>query len=396
MKRLFFIFICLFLLTSCWSRREFNELSIAYGLGIDKEDGEYIVSAQVINPEQISGQSQQSQGGGSSSPVLLYEERGKTLLHTIRKMSKTSPRKIYVAHLYILVIGEKLAKEGLGDTLDFLYRDEEFRNNFYIIIAKDSKARDILSTATPFSVSPSEEIFNRLQYSNKNYSPTKATYIKEFITKTLTDGVEPVVPSILFRKPNQSGEKDKSVPEPSLPTGNAAAFHNDKLIGWLNENQADTYNIITNNVESGIYEIKCDEEEKNSILESYYTKTEIKPIYKEGPKIELQIEMRGTISELNCNRDIDTEEYRQMEKKFAADFEKRLSDNIQDIQEDIGVDIFGFGREFYRKKPKIWKKYKDNWNEVFKTMEIDVNVTLQITNTDTIENSYLNKLRGGN
>src|SRR5699024_3079842 len=126
MKRLFFIFICLFLLTSCWSRREFNELSIAYGLGIDKEDGEYIVSAQVINPEQISGQSQQSQGGGSSSPVLLYEERGKTLLHTIRKMSKTSPRKIYVAHLYILVIGEKLAKEGLGDTLDFLYRDEEF------------------------------------------------------------------------------------------------------------------------------------------------------------------------------------------------------------------------------------------------------------------------------
>ncbi len=57
MKRLFFIFICLFLLTSCWSRREFNELSIAYGLGIDKEDGEYIVSAQVINPEQISGQS---------------------------------------------------------------------------------------------------------------------------------------------------------------------------------------------------------------------------------------------------------------------------------------------------------------------------------------------------
>src|SRR5699024_9257575 len=109
------------------------------------------------------------------------------------------------------------------------------------------------------------------------------------------------------------------------------------------ENQADTYNIITNNVESGIYEIKCDEEEKNSSLESYYTKTEIKPIYKEGPKIELQIEMRGTISELNCNRDIDTEGYRQMEKKLAADFEKRLSDNIKDIQEDIGVDIFGFG-----------------------------------------------------
>lgn len=51
---------------------------------------------------------------------------------------------------------------------------------------------------------------------------------------------------------------------------------------------------------------------------------------------------------------------------------------------------------FIEKKPKIWKKYKDNWNEVFKTMEIDVNVTLQITNTETIENSYLNKLRGGN
>lgn len=103
-----------------------NDLAITVGLGIDKIGDQYQVSAQVVLPSQIAG----SKGGSPQSPVNLYKATGSTVYEAVRKITTLSPRKIYIAHLRILVLGEDLAKEGISPVLDLLARDTEVRNDF--------------------------------------------------------------------------------------------------------------------------------------------------------------------------------------------------------------------------------------------------------------------------
>lgn len=85
MKRLLLGVFIILILTGCWNRRELNEMAITYGLGIDKDGDDFVVTAQVINPEQVS--SQKGGGGAIKSPVILHEEKDKTVLGAIRKLS---------------------------------------------------------------------------------------------------------------------------------------------------------------------------------------------------------------------------------------------------------------------------------------------------------------------
>src|SRR5690606_3089106 len=100
-------------LTGCWSRREVADLAIVVGLGIDKnEEGEYVVSVQVINPSETATS---TMGGGYTTAATTYSTSGKIVFEALRKLSKEAPRKLYLAHLRMIVIGEEVAKEGIYD-----------------------------------------------------------------------------------------------------------------------------------------------------------------------------------------------------------------------------------------------------------------------------------------
>lgn len=138
----FIIFFCCVVMTGCWSRRELNELSIAFALGLDYADGEHVVTVQIINPGEISpAQGGEGGGGEARAPVATFTTRGATLFEAVRRMTKVVPRKVFLSYVRIVVIGEALAKQGIVDVLDFLLREDEFRTDFYLLVAKDSQAR---------------------------------------------------------------------------------------------------------------------------------------------------------------------------------------------------------------------------------------------------------------
>jgi spore germination protein KC len=75
------ILLVLSSLTGCWNRRELNELAIAVAIGIDKSNGEYKVSTQIVNPGEMS--SKQSSGGGSA-PIVTHHTSGKTVIEALQ------------------------------------------------------------------------------------------------------------------------------------------------------------------------------------------------------------------------------------------------------------------------------------------------------------------------
>lgn len=157
------VIISSLLLSGCWDKKELNEISITMGIGVDELDDQYVVSAQVVVPSEVS-----VKGSTGGSPVTLFKAEGETILEAISKLSRITPRTIYPGHLRVLVISDKVAEKGIGNILDFFERNWEIRSDFYIVIAKDITAEEILNVTTAIESIPANKIFNTLNVSNKN------------------------------------------------------------------------------------------------------------------------------------------------------------------------------------------------------------------------------------
>ncbi|GJM82919.1 hypothetical protein HMSSN139_54150 [Paenibacillus sp. HMSSN-139] len=130
------------LLAGCWNRRELNELGIAVAAGVDKEGDRYRLTVQVVDPGQVTAQ----KGASGGAPATLYTSEGDTILEAARRITQISPRKIYLSHLRVYLIGESLAKQGIGQVLDLLTRDHEIRTDFYLVVTRGTSALEMLKS----------------------------------------------------------------------------------------------------------------------------------------------------------------------------------------------------------------------------------------------------------
>ncbi|AZV41434.1 hypothetical protein BAOM_0823 [Peribacillus asahii] len=402
MKRSLTILIMLivFLLftTGCWNSRELNELAITLAMGLDRAtDGQYLVTAQVVNPGEVAGK-----GGGATghSPVIIYQATGKTVFEAIRRITKESPRKIYPSHLRILVIGESLAKEGLGKPLDLLSRDWELRSDFNIAVAKGMRAEDILKVPTSLEKIPANSLFSTLETSAKAWTATNAVTLDELIANIVMDGKQPVLTGI---RADIKGDKKTALGKQNvemidfparLRFQELAVFDRDKLVGWLNEKQSITYSVITNKEHSTTVNITCPKGGK-AVYEVKKSNTEMKGKVKNGkPEIDLHIYVEGDVGEVECQIDLTKpESIDQLEDSYEKGSEKMFQQSIKQVQENNKVDIFGFGEAIHRADPIAWKQLKKDWDKHFENVSVNIKVQGEIRRVGTISNSFLDKLK---
>ncbi|MEJ9228378.1 Ger(x)C family spore germination protein [Peribacillus butanolivorans] len=402
MKRSFTIFIMLivFLLftTGCWNRRELNELAITLAIGLDStKDGQYLVTAQVVNP----GELPTGKGGGGSggSPTIIYQAKGKTVFEAFRKMTKESPRKIYPSHLRILVIGESLAKKGIGKPLDLLSRDWELRSDFYIVVAKGMKAEEILKVPTSLEKIPANQMFEALEVSATAWSATSFIQLDDLIADIVSAGKQPVLTGI---QADIKGDEETSLskqnvekidPPARLKFDKLAVFNDDKLVGWLNENQSKTYSVITNKEKSTVVNLTCPKGGK-AVYEVKKSNTEMKGKIKNGkPEIDLNISAEGTLGEVECHIDLTkTKTIEKLEKIYEKDAKKFFMNSIKQVQKNQKVDIFGFGEAIHRADPEAWKKLKKDWDKHFEHVPVNIKVQGKIRRVGTVGNSFLEEI----
>lgn len=393
MKKYTFVLLILSLvLTGCWDRRELNEIAITLALGIDKVDEEFQLTAQVVVPSEVS----MKQSSGRST-VTLFQATGETIFEAFRKMTIDSPRKIYPGHLRMLVIGEELAKAGVGESLDLLSRDWELRSDFYVVVAKDKTAAEILNVTTPIESIPANKMFNTLKTSEENWAVTKGVTLDELLGDFITDGKDAVLTGIQVFGNQEVGSSKQNVesitPAAQIQYDYLAVFRQDKLVGWLNESESKGYNYIIDSVKSTVASISCPEEGKVSI-EVINSKSELKgKINKGEPEVNVTIEVEGNVGEVECHIDMkDTKTIDALEKSYEKELKEIVHQTIETLQKQYKSDIFGFGQAIHRSNPKTWKKIKNRWDEEFTELTVNVEVDMKIRDTGTVSNSFLQKL----
>ena len=373
MKKMIFIIPIIFLLTGCYNYREINELAIVSGVSIRKVDNEIELTTEVINPKK-----EQDASSGEEPEFIIYTSRAKSVQEAIRKMIKESPRKMYGAHIEILVIDEGIAREYLMDILDSFARNPEIRSEFKVLVGKSD---DILKITTPLEKISSENIRNSLENNNKYLGFANVVTYHELISNVLNPNIELVLPVLSMKGNVNLGEDKENISNTSVKATSIidgmAIFRNNKLIGYLTEEESLTYNILRDSVKN--FFIRTSGHDNEYIVHEIIRLSSKMEFDKNKNEMKITLTGKSAISEVNEKIDLENlEEVSKLEKELNQELKKMVERSILSIQKKYNSDIFGFGDVIYKSYPKYFQKIKDEFKQDgFQNMKVNVSVKIK-------------------
>lgn len=375
MKKLIILIIIL-LTTGCWNYRELNEFAIVTGMAVDLEDDKYKLSFLIANGNK--NESQQAQ-------TSILTGTGESIYDAFKDISLMSPKELYISHLSIVIISEDVARNGISNLIDYLMRDPQSHQNFYMIVSKEDKASDILAILSPLADYPSQNITSNVATSEKLQGKISDASFNLFITKYLEPGFEPIMNSVIIVGNTEKGQtaesQEKAKQDAYTKLDTIALFNNDKLVGWANKDESTGIDMVLGEINTLYFNIPCGDEYVVTVSNDYSVDYTV-----EKNKITINADALGSMMEVGCDIDLENDkEINKLEKKVEKEMKKYINKAI-DLAQIYKTDIFGFGNLFYKKYPSTYKKIKD-WNEYFANLDIEVKTTFKYTSKGTLEQS---------
>ncbi|MFC5531084.1 Ger(x)C family spore germination protein [Cohnella yongneupensis] len=375
-------------LSGCWNRREMNDLAIVLAAGVDRVGKQYLVTVQVADPSQMIRPSPGNRASG-----IVYSEKALTVYEALRKITTKSPRQLYYGHLSMLFLNESAAREGFSEFGDLFFRMPETRPDFDVVVTHKVSSRDMLSMVPPFEIAPALDFFKSLQISEQEWAPTSSASIFDLMHQISTDGWEPALTAITMVGDRKGAMSQDNVKQPrslgEYKYEGIAVFKDDKLIGIMNEEDSKSYSYMRNKVASTVAHLHCPSSDDEMTVEINEAKSRIVPLIRNGePYAQIRMHFEVALAECDC-KDLDLtkdDAYRKIENAGRETVDEIVGGGIRHVQEKFGSDIYGFGAAFHRKYPKHWNGWKDDWNQYFSKMPIELIVDYHVRKIGEITN----------
>lgn len=395
-KLLLFLFFSLFalLLTGCYNYHELENLAIVTGLSIDKKDNQYVIGVLVANSKKQEASSKEGQ-----SQTIVYEGKGNSVMEAFYNIDLESPKQLYIGHLAVVVIDENIAKNEIEKISDILIRSPESRKNFYVVIARDAKAADVLKITSPLESYPSQNVSMNLKNTSTYQGISTDLTYSEFIASMLTPGINPTLPTIKISGSVKEGEKqqnlESSAPETKLQLGTLAIFRNTNLLGYVSEDESRIINILNRRTSYSLESIKY--KDNNIVFHLSNFKIKRQATLKDNkPIIDITFQATAAINEINTNANLsDPKTISDINQLLEDKTKQQILNTIHMTQNEFQSDIFGFGNLFYQKYPDYFSKIELQWDEEeYANIKINVNVDIDLETKGSLEQTIRREMYG--
>ncbi|PDM41088.1 MULTISPECIES: Ger(x)C family spore germination protein [unclassified Geobacillus] len=368
------VFACvhLILLSGCWDRTEVNDLALIVGLGIDQtKNGEIRITVEIVVPKSIGGGGQMMGGGGAGgSETIIRSGTGVTVADAISNLQEKLPRRVFWGHTKVIVFGEKAAKAGIRQHLDFLSRNPEVRLRSNVLVSEGT-AKSVLELVPPIEQS-SSEVLRELSESQLLLRVT----VKDVLQMLSGDAGAAALPMVKI-KPPEEGKKEL---QPIAFIQRTAIFKKDKMIGDIDDQLTRGVLWLRNEIKEANITIKPKGEKGNITATLIRAHTELIPKYEKGKwKMIVKATAEDDIILNGTKLDLLNPKYTKMiEKELAKETNKRIRNTLKKVQKEMKADIFGFADTFHRKYPREWNRVKDRWEEIFPDVEVVVKTKVYV------------------
>lgn len=368
------------LITGCYNYQELNNLSIVTGTSIEKKDNKYKITIQVVNPKKSDDTSSTNQ-----PTFITYSQLGDTLQEAYRNIVLTSSRRIYGSHINILIISEDIAKEDISQILDFVFRNTEMRKEFNVLLSKEPSK--LLELNTPITNISSNNIKDTLTADTLHLAASRQITFNEMMNMYLNPNLEIVLPTVEMIGNFNEGENIDNLkntnPNADYKLTGLAIFKGNKILTTLNEKESVNYNIVTNNVTNTLLKHEC--QNNKYIVHKINELSTIQEIDPKKNKLKVKITGTAIISEVQCDYDLTKP---KTIEKIQEDINKELVKNTTNIIkkfQEQSTDVFGFKDIYYKNYYKDYNKIKDNYEEIFKNMQIDITSNIKVIAKGNVE-----------
>lgn len=368
---LFFLSIHTLLLSGCWDRTEVNDLAIITVAGLDLTDDhklELSVNIYATKPsggKQMGGMSDSS--GGGASDLVVRSATGLNMADAVSQLQQLLPRKIFWGHDEVFIFGERLARQGIVEVMDYLTRHPTPRERANVFVSK-GLAKEVLKLQPPIEQSVSDS----LREMAKSHTGLNIT-LKELAQMMAGKAKAAVIPWIEI-KPKQDGQ------EAFQFIKGTAILKNGKMIGRMNEQATRGVMWLRNEVKNATVTLAPEEAKGYVSFFLLRSHTRLIPnIEGDNWSITAKIETLDDIVENSTDLNLfEPKHTKKLEMALGSDIKKRVHVALTQAQK-MNADIFGFADAFYRKYPKEWNRAKDRWDEIFPKVEIQVETKAKVT-----------------
>lgn len=162
MRKLLIIVLLVFV-TGCVNYVELSDIEVIENLAIDYEDKMYKIAVTTVSKDK-------------EKEYKVKKAQGNTLNNAIQNLKMKENKKIYIAHLNLLLLTEDVVESNLDDVIKFFLNNSESRNDFDIAI---TEGLDVLDDA--------KDIKNTIKIIEEDLATTKSILFEEFLSDILDE-----------------------------------------------------------------------------------------------------------------------------------------------------------------------------------------------------------------
>ncbi len=382
------------MLTGCWDRKDIENRGYVLGIAVDSYSpkdsqvkGDEAIKEGFEETETAIGQpvyemtiqlpiikrspSLAASGSGSSGnepKTWQITQSGNDFISMEREMESRTSLTLYYEHLQVLVLSDKVLKDGLDKMIDFFLRHREMRTSVSIFVAEGS-AKKILEVVPQEEDHSATYLFELPINADKN---SRIAY-----KHNLGEAMNCLRAGDAFVLPKVEASKDE------IKIKGGALIKEGKMAGWADELDIEVTNIIADRYKGGTVVGRLPGSKEGIIvMEVTSAKTKTTPIIKDGElSFDIHVKVKGRYAEqvgVTSGRLVDKDFIKECEKEFAKTIETRCRKTIEKMQKKYNVDVFQLNRKVRTQKPAYWEEVKDDWDEIFPNLDINVKAEAQI------------------
>ncbi|EJP6473489.1 Ger(x)C family spore germination protein [Clostridium botulinum] len=375
-------------MTGCWDRVEIDKKAFVSILGVD--------SANDIGKEkQLEKISPNASFTGSKFDKIkvtyafpdisqLGPEKGGTagennmsvdaysMQDSIDKIVNKSSRSLSFGHLKLMVLNTSVLdySNTFKEVIDYLQREPSINRMMYIVFSED-KSEEILNFKPNMEKSVENYITGMLENNKKNNTAFPLT-LNEFLEET-SQNKTALIPIINIDKKNKD-----------LKISKVAVIKNDKIKGYISTDQANNIQLINKKFKGGTRTIIRDGSPLDYSIEN--SEREIKLKDKENLNFDIKLNIEGQIKGYNIDKQISSKsDISKIEENLNNAIAQEINEVIRISQSEYNTDILDLGEYVYKYHPTVWKKIKGDWNELYKTVNINVSVDTKVRRIGAIK-----------
>ncbi|MGZ4105869.1 MAG: Ger(x)C family spore germination protein [Tumebacillaceae bacterium] len=367
MKRVLAVLLSTVLLTGCSTiqRKPLEALGVISAMGFDQEAEDKILGTVVLPNFTETGKEKIDvlTGAAHTTKELRFN------------LSRMSERQLVSGQIRVVVYGEELAKKGILQLSDTMFRDAEIGSQIHLAVC-EGRAVDIYNHRFPDKPSIDIYLYKMIRKEMEQNSIPKSN-LHLFLRHVYDKGGDAVLPYLKL------GKEDVIV-------DGLALFYDDVYVGRINHDEARMLSYLMGGPSAGEIDTTVPGEtshgvQAHAVMMYLNMKRTIEAATTNGaPNFKIKLDIEGAVTEYTGAANLEEPpEVTKLEQAIQAEMKHRMQNLIDKLQQGYHVDPLGLG-EVYRSKGLIQKLDRKAWKDLYKKAKIDVDVKVRILQTGMI------------